>query len=170
MRGEVAAGRNRGNIDAISIHSPHAGRGASSHSRRSSCSHFNPLAPCGARCMVFRMAHGTTEFQSTRPMRGEVQAKPGQLRLLDISIHSPHAGRGILLGKRRKQGGNFNPLAPCGARWLPRLHPDRRHAISIHSPHAGRGKGKNDALIKTAISIHSPHAGRGENRQRKSSG
>ena len=56
-------------------------------------------------------------FQSTRPVRGETDV-PGQIRrAVEISIHSPRAGR----DRERVPGDHggrkyFNPLAPCGAR------------------------------------------------------
>jgi len=54
---------------------------------------FNPLSPCGERrshCPGGRWQDG---FQSTLPMRGETTGDLVSLRLLEISIHSPHAGR-----------------------------------------------------------------------------
>ena len=124
----------------ISIHSPRAGRdltwfaltnipvlfqstrpvrGETPDPRRSphTETHFNPLAPCGARltrahrCLVREpiSIHSpragrditlqlstafATLFQSTRPVRGETRSP--------WNTSGPH--------------GNFNPLAPCGAR------------------------------------------------------
>ena len=98
---------------------------------------------------------------------------------MDISIHSPHAGRDSQAWCKLAWF-NFNPLSPCGERRSSSV----LHAcqISIHSPHAGRDwlpivlhfnllifqstlpmRGETGLWYKVLvgyISIHSPHAGR----------
>ena len=92
---------------------------------------------------VFQSRHGSqidlSLFQSTRPMRGEVEAVAEALAVISISIHSPHAGRGVRHGCHCSIEHDFNPLAPCGARFVSSKQPSQPPPISIHSPHAGRG-------------------------------
>ena len=76
-------------------------------------------------------------FQSTLPMRGETQVGNDAAILLAISIHSPHAGRDVVVACQE------DPVS-----------------ISIHSPHAGRDKPVIFINGINGISIHSPHAGR----------
>ena len=76
------------------------------------------------------------QFQSTLPMRGETRSHVCAA-LLRISIHSPHAGRDVIVSART-----------C---WI--------YRISIHSPHAGRDS-TGPLPVEHQISIHSPHAGR----------
>ncbi len=93
VRGETAQDHPAARSEAISIHSPRAGRDAvccrfgrvlviSIHSPRAGrdalaqfCGlgnlNFNPLAPCGARRVRKGKTKPTSAFQSTRPVRGE---------------------------------------------------------------------------------------------------
>ena len=96
MRGEVIKHKHQLEYLVISIHSPHAGRGVHQLLR--------PLTDM--------------QFQSTRPMRGEVSGAVVIVGTMRISIHSPHAGRGSRPCRQPSARHNFNPLAPCGARWL----------------------------------------------------
>ena len=79
-------------------------------------------------------------FQSTRPMRGATIVLNAASRLINVSIHAPHAGRddrerdlpmGGLVSIHAPHAGrdsalvksipftkSFNPRAPCGARLL----------------------------------------------------
>ena len=79
-----------------------------------------------------------TEFQSTRPSRGETEGRRDLRREVPISIHSPLAGRD-------EQGGELLAVTD----------------ISIHSPLAGRDAAVHGhAQLLRDISIHSPLAGR----------
>jgi len=62
-----------------------------------------------------------------------------------ISIHSPHAGRDSNQNTQTKRRTHFNPLSPCGERRCSVFRCKDCHIISIHSPHAGR-----DMLIRVA--------------------
>ena len=148
--------------NAISIHSPRAGRdriarhgqaralhfnplapcGARRHSTLpvyTQLRHFNPLAPCGARLRAARPQGIEIKFQSTRPVRGETR-----------SLWDPPFLRS-----------NFNPLAPCGARRSVSISDAFAICISIHSPRAGRDQASCFICASTLhISIHSPRAGR----------
>ena len=60
----------RGEILAVSIHAPRAGRDLVSIMIRSSKYGFNPRAPCWARLSFSVLIDGEERFQSTRPVRG----------------------------------------------------------------------------------------------------
>ena len=55
-------------------------------------------------------------FQSTRPMRGATRLAAFEVMAAQVSIHAPHAGRDGYCGGGTRDGGSFNPRAPCGAR------------------------------------------------------
>ena len=77
---------------------------------------FNPLAPRGARRPRNGIWRRWKSFQSTRPSRGETLPYQGRQFSLEISIHSPLAGRDGERCDRAAGHGHFNPLAPRGAR------------------------------------------------------
>ena len=161
-RGETHAGL-RLRVDwQISIHSPLAGRDQVYRSGNHQGRYFNPLAPRGARRGSAGTADPLNQFQSTRPSRGETFFAPlprsmarvfqstrpsrGETNVptdvqnnLQISIHSPLAGRDLRFSSvtcpssafqstRPSRGEtscrpadssrspHFNPLAPRGAR------------------------------------------------------
>ena len=58
----------------------------------------------------------TSEFQSTRPVRGATHIVLAAHVNANISIHAPRAGRDNTTIKGRTKLINFNPRAPCGAR------------------------------------------------------
>ena len=127
----------------ISIHSPLAGRDGRETAFGGDGSHFNPLAPRGARPCRIRGGNSALRFQSTRPSRGETVNDVIVQPVMDISIHSPLAGRDVPAAAGcRGNNHNFNPLAPRGARppfaliWCRAIM-----LISIHSPLAGRDSG-----------------------------
>ena len=123
----------------ISIHSPLAGRDVWTPSTGGTGRDFNPLAPRGARRAAGPPRPWSSYFNPLAPRgarRG--RARRGR-RAAEISIHSPLAGRDSidcqhsvfnrisihspLAGRDRRSGsgryrirGNFNPLAPRGAR------------------------------------------------------
>ena len=109
---------------------------------------FNPLAPCGARLQPRWAIRWTSDFQSTRPLRGE-------------TWHLRHI---------RFQHPVFNPLAPCGARHVSSRVQTGAYNFSIHSPLAGRDRAKpDDVSCADSFSIHSPLAGRDTARAASSS-
>ena len=55
--------------------------------------HFNPHAPCGARPYAVGVVSSSWLFQSTRPMRGATNSFAQRVPVIEISIHTPHAGR-----------------------------------------------------------------------------
>jgi len=130
---------NQTTICAISIHAPHAGSGMSLNvlSHRSA-SYFNPRSPCGERPSNWRSTTGSTEFQSTLPMRGAACIIPSAYIHHIISIHAPHAGSGLSDTVKGYYG-----------------------LISIHAPHAGSGVQVLFSGCRSEISIHAPHAGSG---------
>ena len=81
-----------------------------------------------------------TIFQSTRPVRGETLGLDGIWS--DIGDFNPLAPCGARHLERlliQDSPKHFNPLAPCGARPAARSNVVRaRVIISIHSPRAGR--------------------------------
>ena len=120
VRGETSNGYANMPDIIISIHSPRAGRDASSSRTASPRKNFNPLAPCGARPKL--AAHfaynrlyfnplapcGARQvralslirlilFQSTRPVRGETPIDYTVRQNQAISIHSPRAGRDAVI-------------------------------------------------------------------------
>ena len=150
----------------ISTHSPRAGRTyvISRHAGRAP--NFNSLAPCGANPLPRLNSGGMSQFQLTRPVRGEPAFRDIFKRARHISTHSPRAGRTRL---------RAHAWAVCNAFQLTR--PVRGEPndlrfqfvyffISTHSPRAGRTdlKAKYDGVV--AISTHSPRAGRTLLRQR----
>ena len=101
--------------------------------------HFNPRAPCGARQSGTPIAHATTPFQSTHPLRGATVTSTsarldltlfqsthplrgatmdaeGTLIYYDISIHAPLAGCDLILLALANGLVDFNPRTPCGVR------------------------------------------------------
>ena len=75
----------------ISTHSPRAGRTRLCRTFAFPFVNFNSLAPCGANLPYFCISF--CEFQLTRPVRGEPGFPQCYHALLDISTHSPRAGR-----------------------------------------------------------------------------
>ena len=160
MRGETSIKALLGIHYKISIHSPRAGRdprrsgkvrvkfdfnplapcGARPETAPAlpSTLYFNPLAPCGARPPRVWSISPTTVFQSTRPVRGEtLRDRPDRGRV-QISIHSPRAGRdyafidfiGLLF--------QFQSTRPVRGETKCSIKRTPSSQISIHSPRAGR--------------------------------
>ena len=192
----------------ISIHSPLAGRDIHGVGHRVIVKIFQSTRPSrgetsansGFDGLSFRLFQSTrpsrgetrrkdgrppaTAFQSTRPSRGETPTRIAEIAFINISIHSPLAGRDPIpahcsaghgfqstrpsRGETRRwsaqaeAGFYFNPLAPRGARpYTAQDGSARASLISIHSPLAGRdcnAPTNNHAAV--VISIHSPLAGR----------
>ena len=105
-------------IQAISIHTPHAGSDDFPLKRRHSSRNFNPHSPCGERPHKWITQSRHILFQSTLPMRGATGSSRPTNRIMRISIHTPHAGSdGKLFGNPRRYS-DFNPHSPCGERLL----------------------------------------------------
>ena len=140
VRGEPYANGNTLDYTIISTHSPRAGRTNPSVDKARNNGYFNSLAPCGANRMPFATSPKSQPFQLTRPVRGE----PAQLQIaniaIEISTHSPRAGRTLLKRSKAKLRKNFNSLAPCGANLCPKTEYCALLLISTHSPRAGRTK------------------------------
>ena len=116
------------------------------------------------------------------PLAGRDETLVNRFVVVLISIHSPLAGRDVREMRCGAGVGDFNPLAPRGARqWAtgrravgekfqstrpsrgetrPADNQSSHRQISIHSPLAGRDAGICIALRVHQISIHSPLAGR----------
>ena len=115
VRGEPYLSESSTLILAISTHSPRAGRTENCLHFLNAPSHFNSLAPCGANPVCEKPACCRSSFQLTRPVRGEpidymVNGVP-----VEISTHSPRAGRTHLEQGQKSLVTYFNSLAPCGA-------------------------------------------------------
>ena len=80
-------------LTIISIHSPHAGRDMQLTAVRKWTMIFQSTLPMRGETMKDTNIMFGLIFQSTLPMRGETQCGGEQYTSLDISIHSPHAGR-----------------------------------------------------------------------------
>ena len=102
-----------------------------------SYSDVNSHAPRGARRIHRRSDYITLKFQLTRPSRGATVSHQESRGSLDISTHTPLAGR--------------DPLAPF-----------RQHiiVISTHTPLAGRDIDEQTNKVRLVISTHTPLAGR----------
>ena len=99
----------------ISTHTPHAGRDRLHCPEGRRKRHFYSHAPCGARHGPTIHSPRNVRFLLTRPMRGATGTGSSQAKGIEISTHTPHAGR--------------------DERFLRNLH---IHCISTHTPHAGR--------------------------------
>jgi len=99
---------------------------------------FNPLSPCGERPDYI------------------VQLEDR----IQISIHSPHAGRDSVKGIQYVNAYQFQSTLPMRGETLYAAIWEKAVEISIHSPHAGRDPAQGSLIHAGDISIHSPHAGR----------
>ena len=54
--------------------------------------HFNPCSPCGEQPNGMWVIYGTSEFQSTLPLRGATTGERNESPMREISIHTPLAG------------------------------------------------------------------------------
>ena len=99
----------------ISTHTPHAGRDAAKVPAVLVASNFYSHAPCGARPGRSSRKSDRSQFLLTRPMRGATLKIEGLADGLQISTHTPHAGRD-----------------PEDFKMIDTI------IISTHTPHAGR--------------------------------
>ena len=147
-------------LQRISIHAPREGRDRWPLKNGKEDLHFNPRAPRGARRQTLMLSEMGLLFQSTRPARGATGKCSGNVRGDDISIHAPREGRDYHSLAAWRQGDDFNPRAPRGARrfrnglipspfpfqstrpargaTLDAVEHDGIHDISIHAPREGR--------------------------------
>ena len=182
MRGATAVRiRGRG-FRVVSIHAPHAGRDRTLQVTVTRQRRFNPRAPCGARQWYTQGDRVDASFQSTRPMRGATALSDDGDRMIEVSIHAPHAGRDSRSRTRQVCSAGFNPRAPCGARRLsccwstpcfcfnprapcgarPRAIYRRLGGILFQStrPMRGATSSRSASVLQRRVSIHAPHAGR----------
>ena len=129
-------------LSFISIHAPHAGRdGDLIPLGCKSWNHFNPRAPCGARRSTSTMVSPSSEFQSTRPMRGATYRQR----------------------QKTRETKNFNPRAPCGARQgLRHINPD---AARFQSTRPMRGATEISIKNEAEFRFQSTRPMRGATRQ-----
>ena len=125
--------------EAISIHSPHAGRDCDWRPLDKRQINFNPLSPCGERRSLGATCDPGEAISIHSPHAGRDVTSPGERTITVISIHSPHAGRDAtfavtpvvpplfqstlpMRGETEYSGyvfeynKHFNPLSPCGER------------------------------------------------------
>ena len=119
--------------------------------------YFNPRAPCGARrdgrrhifhpvrisihaprvgrdCDRDDVSAAGKIFQSTRPVWGATSNPRASAFFIAISIHAPRVGRDYVVSAGRRQTGDFNPRAPCGARLWLRLRLWEQHLFQSTRP------------------------------------
>ena len=93
---------------------------------------FNPLPPCGGRPL--RSAPDFCNYISIHSLRVEGDHRlPAARRKTRISIHSLRVEGDYRCHLQMLDGGDFNPLPPCGGRLVVILVRDRIQRISIHS-------------------------------------
>ena len=143
VRGEPQVRALTGLSQAISTHSPRAGRTDQRITLAEMKIDFNSLAPCGANQLVFDALAVFVYISTHSPRAGRTVRKSQETTVKIISTHSPRAGRTAIL----RYGGvnaqisthspragrtsfpllqshliyDFNSLAPCGANPLRRL-------------------------------------------------
>jgi len=77
-------------------------------------------------------------FQSTLPMRGETKTTGLATDTIQISIHSPHAGRDLKGLPEESVQQVFQSTLPMRGETSGNIGWQLFFTISIHSPHAGR--------------------------------
>ena len=117
LRGATRHGAGVPRVGGISTHAPLAGRDCRSSTPLTSCCHFNPRAPCGARPASRPFCGREWPFQPTRPLRGAT------IRSSTLTAQKKFQPTRPLRGATGCAGSsgcsvqrNFNPRAPCGAR------------------------------------------------------
>ena len=140
-------GRLRDPRITISTHVPHAGHDLFSAITEDNARNFNSRAPCGARPHTAKKKTRNSRFQLTCPMRGTTHVAYTEYVNACISTHVPHAGhdgRDIIwfanhtISTHVPHAGHdafftlyidddlhFNSRAPCGARPLRTMIPER---------------------------------------------
>ena len=174
----------------ISIHSPLAGRdlwsGASivrkklfqstrpsrgetfSAMRASTLlSNFNPLAPRGARQALASFVFLAWGISIHSPLAGRDFPKPAIIQRKHISIHSPLAGRDTRRFKRRQGLGNFNPLAPRGARRRSMRPFLSAHDFNPLAPRGARQQTVTKYFLQKLFTLHNSYPCKFGNRDYK---
>ena len=143
--------------------------------------HFYSYSPAGATSTP-TVTSRSTEFLLTRLLRGATATAPSEISGINISTHTPHAGRDPDNQMATTWQPDFYSHASCEARllgvetnitnWqflLTRLLRGATFAIliakmpnviSTHTPHAGRDRPRKTLPFPFCISTHTPHAGR----------
>ena len=103
-------------------------------------------------------AFAAAKFQSTPLMRGETVLLPVVLKVIHISIHSPHARGDAMVNVPASHLTDFNPLPSCEGR----LRPFSMLCVStdFNPLPSCEGRPVQNVVIclPNTISIHSPHA------------
>ena len=161
--------------EAISIHSPLAGRDGLCSRWTSLSLAFQSTRPSRGETLWAKISHCTAlSFQSTRPSRGETRCNRGRIGLVNqfqstrpsrgetiklqhfcspfiISIHSPLAGRDHSSWICKRTTTNFQSTRPLRGETLAILEYTHFMNFSIHSPLAGRdahpGRNRPPALL-----------------------
>ena len=116
-----------------------------------------PLAGRDVACRSTAIT--SSQFQSTRPSRGETDERHGTPEGHRISIHPPLAGRDALNGSNLPLFIYFNPPAPRGAR-RPRNIPVQHYAQDFNPP-APRGARRSIPPGRRTRTDFNPPAPRG---------
>ena len=126
-----------GVINQISTHTPLARRDGIGAIYLGRTGYFYSHASCEARPLPTNGRLQTHRFLLTRLLRGATATAPSEISGINISTHTPHAGRDFISAAMR-----------CGIN------------ISTHTPHAGRDMTPEKKYLWNYISTHTPHAGR----------
>ena len=128
---------------------------------QSSCTYFNPRAPCGARPLlgVFLRGVGVISVHAPRVGRdGKEYTVSGTLMVFQST--RPVWGATMSAMSFPARPCHFNPRAPCGARPRVSSHENDVVKISIHAPRVGRDGSTDTGKPSRGISIHAPRVGR----------
>ena len=171
-----------GVINQISTHTPLARRDGIGAIYLGRTGYFYSHASCEARPLPTNGRLQTHRFLLTRLLRGATATAPSEISGINISTHTPHAGRDPDNQMATTWQPDFYSHASCEARllgvetnitnWqflLTRLLRGATFAIliakmpnviSTHTPHAGRDFISAAMRCGINISTHTPHAGR----------
>ncbi len=101
---------------------PYGARLRSSHTLHIRHIGFNPHTPCEVRLLSSVLCGWLHNFNPLTPYGVRRQEVPAFACRIEISIHSPHAGRDSLSTLRAIRQCNFNPHTPRGVRPTPGHH------------------------------------------------
>ncbi len=144
----------------ISIHSPHARGDVSSITSTLSSSDFNPLPSCEGRRRSGAGGLRRADFNPLPSCEGRRLLCLHRVKLLHISIHSPHArGDPRPCSCAQCPARHFNPLPSCEGRRLAAAMPTAT-PYNFNPLPSCEGRQRHSALVAAleVISIHSPHA------------
>ena len=122
----------------ISTHTPLAGRDYTRTIYSCRLLYFYSHAPYGTWQGFLQSEGLVLTFLLTRPLRDVTWLEDTDPEYINISTHTPLAGRDLIRETKDSQCGDFYSHAPCGT-WR-RKHSgiSRRISISTHTPLAGR--------------------------------